>query len=396
MVKEIEAIVLDVGSGYVKAGLSGEDTPRSVFTNVIGTPRDRASDSGMMASKVKQRFAQPPKSHYVGPDAQSRAEFLELSYPVERGHIRDWDALERIWEHTFGPTELNLSPEAANLPILCMDTASTLDPGQTCSSSREKMAQILFETFRVPGFYVMSTSVLSLFASGRTRGLVVEVGHGSTNVVPVFEGYAVPHAVLRTSTLAGQDLNQLLRSQLASKGHMFKDSESHLVQEMKENFGRVNEKDMKNKSNDDDDHVYELPDGQVIQIPDADVVALGEQLFSPSSTQKGLQELIHDSIGMCDLDLQQDLYRSIVLAGGTTMLPGLARRIHQELSGLSQQQIQVIPDFSRRERGYNSQRKIAAWVGGSMFASLPMFSQVLVTKQEWEEGHETVIHRKCF
>ena len=79
------------------------------------------------------------------------------------------------------------------------------------------------------------------------------------------------------------------------------------------------------------------------------------------------------------------------------MLPGFARRIHTELSQLlPATRVRVAPDFVKRERGYNSQRKIAAWVGGSMFASLPTFKKLLVTKQEWEEAHETVIHRKCF
>jgi actin len=103
----------------------------------------------------------------------------------------------------------------------------------------------------------------------------------------------------------------------------------------------------------------------------------------------------------CDADLRKDLCSAVVLAGGTSMLPGFADRINHELlkkfaGDASNSRIRIVPDLQGRERGYNSQRKHASWIGGSMFASLPTFSQIQITKQEWEDSHDSIVHRKCF
>merc|ERR1719164_417046 len=113
---------------------------------------------------------------------------------------------------------------------------------------------------------------------------------------------------------------------------------------------------------------------------------------------EGIAALTHLAISKCDEDLQKDLYSAVVLAGGTSMLPGFAERMHNEVSARAREgtNIGIVPDLQGRERGYNSQRKQAAWIGGSMFASLPTFGQIQITKQEWEDCHESIVHRKCF
>ena len=87
-----------------------------------------------------------------------------------------------------------------------------------------------------------------------------------------------------------------------------------------------------------------------------------------------------------------------MLAGGTTMLPGFSERLKHELVRISAPgtSYNVVPDNKGSERGYNSQRRTAAWIGGSIFASLETFGQMQVTKQEWEDIGESIIHRKCF
>lgn len=274
------------------------------------------------------------------------------------------------------------------------------------------MAQIMFESQKVCGFYFMHQCALSLFASGRTRGVVVEVGHGSSHAVPIFEGYALPHAALEYC-VGGVDISHRLHKLLAKRGHSFHSFQLQTINDIKEAVCVMSSK----HSGGDDDNgggsskPFELPDGTILQVDrqtrslPADVLFRPQELGDehPLKPSHGLHECVAEAITMCDKDLQKDLRAAVVLAGGTTMLPGFSRRFQDELLGATSRKlhagggtVSVVPDPHVRERGYNSQRRVAAWVGGSMIASLGTFRDIHITKQEWEEYHEAILDRKCF
>ncbi|ETK74768.1 hypothetical protein L915_18499 [Phytophthora nicotianae] len=392
----MEAIVLDNGSGVFKAGYSGEDTPRTTFTTCAGrvkNPEWFASQAPNWKAELRDRET------FIGAECQQYRDFLELSNPINRGIVEDWDALERMWEFVFAQ-ELRVDPETAALPVLCISSPSGPKKQQ------ERMAQLMFESQKVCGFYFMQQCVLSLFASGRTRGIVVEVGHGSSHAIPIFEGYALPHAALHYNA-GGVDISHRLHMLLSKCGVSFHSFPLHTIDQIKESTCAMGNGMNKQGQNQQDEasKPFELPDGTILQVDRVAQTMPAEVLFKPQELgdehplrpDKGLHECVATSIAMCDKDLQSDLLNAVVLAGGTTMLPGFSRRFQDELKAvLPGGNFNVVPDPVIRERGYNSQRKIAAWVGGSMFASLDTFRDIHITKQEWEEYHEAILDRKCF
>jgi len=321
-----------------------------------------------------------------------------ITRPMQRGEIQlsspSKDELENLWEYTFRSV---LGIEQEELPILIADP---LPLSQNTYQTRQWAAEVMFEKLKVKSVAIFNSAVLSLFSTGRTRGLVVESGEGLTSAVPVFEGYAIPHAIFKMD-VAGQDITyQVQKLMQDSEGASYA-CDFRVMQQLKEKVCTVAydyNATMKGPDLVDDElKSFELPDQKIIKVGREVRCGAPEILFGGAGTpdpSRSIQKICMEAINTCDLDFRKDLIRGLVVAGGTSMLPGLAPRLRTELSNLLPVEMSEDVDIC-----VDSQRRYAAWIGGSMFASLSTFDQVAISKQEYEEGKADVrslVARKTF
>lgn len=256
---------------------------------------------------------------FIGRSAQELRGLLKIRYPMEHGIVTDWADMERIWSHMYADELKTLSEEH---PVLL--TEAPLNP----RANREQAAQIFFETFNVPAMYVSIQAILSLYASGRTTGVVLDSGDGVTHAVPVYEGFAMPHAIQRID-VAGRDVAQHLQTLLRRAGYYLHTSaEREIVRAIKELRCQL-----ALPGHDDHDAKrpveFALPDGNVIKLG-AERFRAPEVLFRPELLgleDVGAHQILADAIARADMDLRRGLYGNIVLSGGTTLTKGRHARL---------------------------------------------------------------------
>jgi len=320
---------------------------------------------------------------FIGPKAEEYRGLLKIKYPMEHGIVTDWNDMERVWQYIYSKDQLSTFSEEH--PVLL--TEAPLNPRR----NREKAAEVFFETFNVPALFVSMQAVLSLYATGRTTGVVLDCGDGVTHAVPIFEGFALPHSIMRTD-LAGRDVTRYLQFLLRREGFPFKTTAEHeVVKQIKENVCYLAINPQKEESLDGEKTRYQLPDGEVIDIGAAKFRA-PELLFRPDllgEEFEGLHEVLVFSIQKSDMDLRKTLYQNIVLSGGSTLFRGFGDRLLGEVKKVAPKDIKIRIS-APQERLYST------WIGGSILASLDTFKKMWVSKKEYDDEGAKAITRKTF
>ncbi|KAG9204422.1 hypothetical protein B5807_11424 [Epicoccum nigrum] len=367
-------IVIDNGSGTIRAGFAGEDVPKIYIPSYVGRPKHVRTMAGALEGDV-----------FIGPAAADHKGLFKINYPLEHGIVTDWDDMERIWQHVYNE---GLKTVSEDHPVLL--TEAPLNPRE----NRDVAAQILFETFNVPALYCSVQAVLSLYASGKTTGLVLDSGDGVTHAVPVYQGFSIPNSIRRID-VAGRDVTEHLQMQLRKGGHIFHTSaEKEIVKSIKESTGYValdivkEEKDWAGSRSEGKSIDYTLPDGQKLKIG-AERFRAPEILFNPELIgleYPGVHQIVVEAIQRTDMDLRKALYGNIVLSGGSTLTKGFGNRLLSEVQRLAVKDMRI-KILAPPERIYTT------WTGGSILAGLSTFKKMWVEKDEWQENPD-IIHTK--
>jgi len=332
---------------------------------------------------------------WVAGDEALAKRFLCILNPVERGFVVNWEDVEKIFRYTFDD---KLRVASKDRPLLLAETPLTP------RSDREQMTEVVFEHLQSPSLFIEVQSALSLFATGRTTGVVLESGDTTTHAVPVVDGRTLTHAVNRFE-MAGSDIAAYLTLILAERGFTaFTAEERKIAVNIKQTVCRValdfdaEAQTAASASPAAYDVVYQLPDGQQLAIGKERFQA-PEGLFrpwlysmehysKPQSHSFGVHESLINSISKCDAAFQSDLYANVLLSGGNTMFPGFEARLEKELTALA-------PASTKINVIAPAERQWLTWLGGSILAALPTFAGRCITKAEYDEHGKAIIHRKC-
>ena len=392
-------VVMDNGSDLFRAGYPSESAPRVLIPSLVGLPRNKGV-----------AMAAGYRDYEVGYGALEQQGNLDTSQPVRAGVIDNWHDVERLWSHVIYK-ELRVAPEN-----FCFVISESTDNSE---KDKERTLELMMETFNAHSMYLGSTAVLALYAYGSTTGVVLDAGLDRTNVVPIHEGYPL-NRHRTTSDIAGAAMNEHLCTLLNQKGYGFSTrTEKALVNQVKESLCFVKEYgcapgEESVTAGAAVDEGFSLPDGQHIPMEDerfqCTEVMFNHGLLGPSyvpktkvfdetgaeyqpKIDKGVSWMVYSSINNSEQSLRRALYDNVVLAGGSTLFPGMRNRVQAEVTQLYRDMHPgegLIP-INIHEM---ASRQHATWLGGCMLSQIAMFPHLSVTRAEYHENGPSIVHCK--
>uniref|UniRef100_A0A7N0USI6 Actin-related protein 7 n=1 Tax=Kalanchoe fedtschenkoi TaxID=63787 RepID=A0A7N0USI6_KALFE len=359
----MEAVVVDMGSKYLKAGFAIPDQPPSL----------------MIPTQMKH-VAQDEKSHFLPTE-------VKTVDPVVRGFVNDWDAIEDLLHHVLYS---GLGWEIGNEGQILFT-----DPLCTPKAIRERLVQMMFETFNISGLYASEQAVLSLYAVGRISGCTVDIGHGKTDIAAVIEG-AVQHIASKRFEIGGIDLTKLFAQELL-KANPKVNLDIAEAERLKEKYSRCAEDEIAyEKTNQCKIEKHILPDGQMIKIG-RERYTVGEALYQPSMLgleAYGIVEQLVRCISTVSSENHRQLLESTVLCGGTVSMSGFEDRFQKEAnlcSSAVRPSLVLSPEYMPENLS-----KYSAWIGGAILAKVVFPQNQHITKGDYDETGPSIVHRKCF
>ncbi|CAL1702296.1 unnamed protein product [Somion occarium] len=428
---EVSALVLDIGTSTVRAGYAGDDTPKAIIPTSYGFKKDASAEEDVSMTEPGEEGDASPKpspkvTMYVGNNGPTVwREGMEVAHPVRDGLIQDFGPIPALASYAFRDV---MRCDPTEHPLL------VTEPAWNTASNRERMAEIMFEDFGVPAFYIANTGVLNAFAAGKGSALVIDIGHDTASVTPVIDGFvlrkglahsALPQLVrahahhLLTSSNSSRPGIQLLPHQLIANKQAVdagvpprftlradrqagtteswrKWYEDREVEEWIQAVAGVldqgwNEQAAAQRGA----RHYEFATGYNYYFG-SERFSVGEQFFTHSpqlvasnpNLPKSIPALITQSLSACDPDIRQVLMGNVVLTGGGSLFAGLSERLSNELS-------RNFAHVKIHAPGNPTERRYGGWLGGSILASLGTFHQLWISKEEWQEHGSKIVAQRC-
>ncbi|PAV83626.1 hypothetical protein WR25_21657 [Diploscapter pachys] len=420
MTGRLPACVIDNGTGYTKLGYSGNSEPQFIIPSAIAV-KDRIASSQSAALRWNTAGGGriDDLDFFIGDEALSPAAAnYSVKYPIRHGIVEDWDLMERFWEQCIFKY-LRAEPEDHYFLLT--------EPPLNTPENREFTAEIMFESFNVPGLYIAVQAVLALAASWQSKnanersltGLVIDSGDGVTHCIPVADGYVIGSCI-RHIPIAGRDITYFIQSILREREPNVPAEQSYEVAKaIKERYCYVCPNILKEfqKYDREGDKWLKTYTG-INNITKKEFTVdigyerfLGPEIFfypefvNPDFTTP-LSDTIDDVIQQCPIDVRRGLYENIVLSGGSTMFKDFGRKLQRAVKRTSDERLAISEQLSggrlkpkpiEVEVVSHKMQRYAVWFGGSMLASTPEFYQVSHTKAEYmEKGPSICRHNPVF
>jgi len=413
MAGRLPACVIDVGTGYTKMGYAGNKEPQFIIPSAIAV-----KETAKVGDEASRRVTRGVEDldFFIGDEAMAQTTPYAVKYPVRHGLVEDWDLMERYLEQCIFKY-LRSEPEDHYFLLT--------EPPLNTPENREYTAEIMFESFNVPGLYIAVQAVLSLAASllkkpagpGNLTGVVIDSGDGVTHVIPVAEGYVIGSCI-KHIPIAGRSITSFIQHLLREReigippeqsletAKAIKERHCYMCPNIAKEFNRYDNEPSK--------YIKQYTGVNAITKKEFTVDVgyerfLGPEIFfhpefaNPDFTVP-ISETVDSVVQNCHIDVRRDLYRNIVLSGGSTMFKDFGKRLERDirksvdgrlrvteaLSGATPKPIEVSVISHQMQR-------YAVWFGGSMLASTPEFYNVCHTKAQYDEyGPSICRHNPVF
>lgn len=406
-------VVLDNGTGYTKMGFADADNfkPQYIIPSCIATK----SGASVTGSQRNYKGIDDLDFH-IGDEAKKNDKAYAVNWPIRHGQVENWDYMERYWEQCIFKY-LRAEPEDHYFLMT--------EPPLNTPENREYTAEIMFESFNVPGLYIAVQAVLALAASWTSKqvsertltGTVIDSGDGVTHVIPVAEGYVIGSCI-KHIPIAGRDITYFVQQMLRDREPQIPPEQAmDVAKKIKEQYSYVCPDIVKEFTKYDTDPAKCLKQftakhavtGKDFSVDVGYERFLGPEIFfhpefCSADFQTSISETVDTVVQNSPIDVRRGLYKNIVLSGGSTMFKDFGRRLQRDVKRRCDARTAFSDQNSKMKStpmdvaviSHHMQR-YAVWFGGSLLASTPEFYSVCHSKADYDEhGPSICRHNAVF